>query len=202
MAIEDGMEVGCDDLQSAGGVKQILIREWKNDDNVSVSALSQFVTEITDSSGTSANWGVYEAKIESTDFTINATNAGKSTTTYELNLSFRLPNLNRERLKRLKDFDGKCLMVIVRSNNSTDVDIHGAFVMGISASKGNIDNKSRNQTYAYVSSIEGGTGAAFSDENGITVNITCKQYEAPYGYSASVGAGIVIAADGLTATTT
>jgi hypothetical protein len=200
MAIEDGMEVGCDDLQSAGGVKQILIREWKNDDNVSVSALSQFVTEITDVSGTSANWGVYEAKIESTDFTINATNAGKSTTTYELNLSFRLPNLNRERLKRLKDFDGKCLMVMVRGNNGDDYT--GSFVMGISSFKGNIDHKSRSQNYAYISSIEGGTGAAFSDENGITVNITCKQYEAPYGYSAATGSGVVIAADGLTATTT
>jgi hypothetical protein len=37
MAIEDGMSVSCSDLQAIGGVRQILIREWQDDDNVLIS---------------------------------------------------------------------------------------------------------------------------------------------------------------------
>ena len=51
--------------------------------------------------------------------------------------------------------------------------------------------------------FEGGTGAAFSDEDGVTVNIVCNQYELPNPYiPAATGLGVVLGASGLTATTT
>ena len=66
------------------------------------------------------------------------------------------------------------------------------FVLGISntltGSDGNLDPKesgdtgNRQQTFAKLGSIEGGSGAAFSDENGLTVTLTCTQYELPRLY--------------------
>ena len=56
----------------------------------------------------------------------------------------------------------------------------------------------RSQTYATIQSIEGGTGAAYGDENGVTVTIACTQYELPRTYTTGT---LTIDNDG-TATTT
>ncbi len=60
-----------------------------------------------------------------------------------------------------------------------------------------LDNQARSQTYARVMSIEGGTGAAFSDEIGVTVTIGCTQYEIPRKYEGT----IVLGSTGKTLTT-
>ena len=69
-------------------------------------------------------------------------------------------------------------------------------VIGMSDAFGNkgVDANAwdRNQTYATLGGFEGGSGAAFSDENGITVSLTCKQYELPREYT---GAITVLAGD-------
>ena len=44
----------------------------------------------------------------------------------------------------------------------------------------------RSQTFVNVSSIEGGTGSAFDDTNGLTVNLMCKQYELPREYTGTI----------------
>ena len=50
--------------------------------------------------------------------------------------------------------------------------------------------------------VEGGSGAAFSDEDGVTVTLTCTQFEAPNAYYPATGLGVVLGSTGLTATTT
>ena len=202
MAIESGQAIGCADLQAAGGVRHILIREWKAGDLITVDNAASTVTRIKDSGGTDADWGVFESKIETSALTISGTNEGKAVNTYELNLSFNLPRLNNDKIKRLQDFQqAECLMVIVVDSNS-DAAYSENFVMGISDKFKNVYDYKRNQTYARIASIEGGTGAAFSDETGLTVTITCTQYQLPLSYVEAAGAGITILAGGLTATTT
>ena len=50
----------------------------------------------------------------------------------------------------------------------------------------------------YGATIEGGTGAAFSDETMITVTLTCTQYELPRTYVGAATDPVVINASGLT----
>ena len=54
-------------------------------------------------------------------------------------------------------------------------------------------NPQRTQQWCRLQSIEGGTGAAFSDEIGVTVTLVSRQFEIPRAY---VGA-ITMDADGL-----
>jgi len=207
MAIQDGLEIDCADVQAAGGVRHILIREWQAGDLVITDQAANRVTRIRDNGGTDADWGVYESEIESSSLVINGVNEGKDNTEYELTLSFFLPNLERVKMIRLQEMQGKCLMAIVVDVSS----IHNAatnfiqnFVLGISDVRSNVYPSAyrRNQTYARIASIEGGTGAAFSDKTGVTVTLTCTQFQLPYTYTEAAGAGITIGATGLTATTT
>ena len=75
-------------------------------------------------------------------------------------------------------------------------------LIGASDTLSNLENKARSQTWARIASIEGGTGAAFSDEDGVTVTLTCTQFEAPNAYYPATGLGVVLGSTGLTATTT
>ena len=118
MAITDGIGIGCSDLQAVGGTRHILIREWKVDDLVAVAGASNTVFRIQEAGGADANWGVYESKIESSSLTFTASNEGKDTTTFECNLTFNLPKLDRLKAIRLKELEGKCLMIIVIDSNN------------------------------------------------------------------------------------
>ena len=219
MSIESGLEIGCTDLQGAGGLKYVLIREWNPSgiDTVTFNhATDNFkCTVIKNNQGTDteADWGVYESKIESSSLTVTGTNEGKDFTTYECVLSMYLPKITLTKLLRLQELTGKCLMVLVVDSNTTlpevgDSPVVGAtqgLLIGASSKFSNLDEKARSQTWARIASIEGGTGAAFSDEDGVTLNITCTQYELPNPYvpaGTAITDGIRIDATGLTATTT
>ena len=99
--------------------------------------------------------------------------------------------------------------VLIREWNSTgspDDIILGATgvhtVTSIMDSSGNLDpataldTGTRQQTFAKLGSIEGGSGAAFSDENGLTVTLTCTQFELPRLYVNATP--FAYSADGLT----
>ena len=212
MAIESGLNIGCSDLQAVGGTRFILLRAWTAGDAVTFGTGE--VTKIVDTGGTDADWGVYESRQESSSLTISGTNEGKDVSTYECTLSFYLPYCSKAKFDRLNELQGNCLMAIVVDNNddptsdtipATTYDSN--FVLGISEtaalSATNTDTAGdiRSQTWATIQSIEGGTGAAYGDENGVTVTITCTQYELPRSYDPASGVGITIDGDG-TATTT
>ena len=205
MAITDGLAIGCGDLQATGGIKRVLIREWNStgspDDIILGAAGAHTVTSIMDSAGTNSTWGVFENKIETPALVVSGTTE-KNVSTYECSVSFNLPKMDLIKTNRLQEFTGKCLMVLAEDTNSD------WFVLGISntltGSDGNLDpatagdTGTRQQTFAKLGTIEGGSGAAFSDENGLTVTLTCTQFELPRLYVNVTAPSID--ATGLTAT--
>jgi hypothetical protein len=209
MAIDTGLAIGCSDLQASGGIQHILIREWNStgspDDIILGVAGAHTVTSIMDSGGTNSTWGVYETKIETPALIISGTTEG-NVSTYECSITFNLPKMDLTKINKLQEFTGKCLMILAEDTNND------WFVLGISntltGSDGNLDpatagdTGTRQQTFAKLGTIEGGSGAAFSDENGLTVTLTCTQFELPRLYVNVGGTSTtpVIAATGLTAT--
>ena len=205
MAITDGLAIGCGDLQATGGIKRVLIREWNStgtaDEITLGGAGAHTVTSIMDSGGTNSTWGVFENKIETPALVVSGTTE-KNVSTYECSVSFNLPKMDLIKTNRLQEFTGKCLMVLAEDTNSD------WFVLGISntltGSDGNLDpatggdTGTRQQTFAKLGTIEGGSGAAFSDENGLTVTLTCTQFELPRLYVNVTAPSID--ATGLTAT--
>ena len=217
MSIESGLSIGCGDLQASGGLSHVLIREWNSPadsaDTVTFDHTGKWsVTALNNTPSGGAlgvmNWGVYESKIESSSLTVTGTNEGKDLTTYECTVSMFLPKLTETKFLRLQEMQGKCLMVLCVDTNvalTNGIGVNGAYqgmLIGASDTLSNLESKARSQTWARIASIEGGSGAAFSDEDGVTVTLTCTQFEAPNAYYPATGVGITIGATGLTATTT
>ena len=196
MAIDTGLAIVCDDLQATGGIKRILIRAWTDDDVVlyGTTPATHTITSIKDLAADAA-WGVYEFKNETPALTISATKEMGSTA-FECGLSFFLPKLEYLKFNLIESITNSCLMVIAVDTNDN------AFVLGVSEKYENESISSRNQTFAQLATVEGGTGAAYSDESGITISLMARQFEMPRQYVVtSPSLGIVVAADGLTATT-
>lgn len=114
----------------------------------------------------------WETKLETPVLAISGSSVGNANT-YECTLTFNLPQADLARRNSLTDLQGKCLQVMMLDTNGT------YFVMGISGTltggDGGLDLAAashigtRPQTFARLSAIEGGTGAAFSDESVLTV---------------------------------
>ena len=194
MAIDTGLAITCADLQATGGIKRILIRAWTDDDVVlyGTTPATHTITSIKDLAADAA-WGVYEFKNETPALTISATKEMGSTA-FECGLSFFLPKLEYLKFNLIERITNSCLMVIAVDTNDN------AFVLGVSEKYENESVSSRNQTFAQLATVEGGTGAAYSDESGITISLMARQFEMPRQYVPSA-TGIVVTADGLTATT-
>mgnify|MGYP003643417724 CR=1 FL=1 len=194
MAIDTGLAITCADLQATGGIKRILIRAWTDDDVVlyGTTPATHTITSIKDLAADAA-WGVYEFKNETPALTISATKEMGSTA-FECGLSFFLPKLEYLKFNLIESITNSCLMVIAVDTNDN------AFVLGASEKYENESVSSRNQTFAQLATVEGGTGAAYSDESGITISLMARQFEMPRQYVPSA-TGITVAADGLTATT-
>ena len=194
MAIDTGLAIGCADLQATGGIKRILLREWAAGDTVVYGGTGvHTITSIKDTGGVDADWGVYEFKNETPALTINATKENGSTA-FECGLSFMLPKLEASKSNVVQDLLNSCLMIIAVDTNDK------AFVLGVSQKYNNSIDESRNQTFGNFSSAEGGTGAAYSDESGITISLMSRQFEMPREY---VSPGVItITGTGITGTTT
>ena len=194
MAIDTGLAIVCDDLQATGGIKRILIRAWSADDVVlyGTTPETHTITSIKDLAA-DATWGVYEFKNETPALTISATKEMGSTA-FECGLSFFLPKLEYLKFNLVQSILNSCLMVIAVDTNDN------AFVLGVSEKYENESASSRNQTFANLATVEGGTGAAYADESGFTISLMARQFEMPRQYVPSA-TGITVTADGLTATT-
>jgi hypothetical protein len=204
MAIADGLTTTCTNLQSSGGIQTVFIRKWNSTgspDKIATLGLGT-ITSIADSVGSTSTWGVYETKLETPVLSITGASVGNANT-YECTLTFNLPQLDLARRNSVSSMEGKCLQVMM-------LDTNGVYhVIGISGTltggDGGLDLAAashigtRPQTFARLTSVEGGTGAAFSDETGLNVTLTCTQYELPRTYVAA-GAAVSISASGLVAT--
>jgi len=206
MAIADGMAINCADLQSVGGTRLIAVRAYTSTQEVVFDDSLHTITEIDQSSGVGANWGVFESRIESSSLTLAGANEGKQFSTYECTLSWFIPGLTTAQFNQLYKFDGDCLMAMVVDNNdmksgtteATGDQLHNK-VIGLSNTLANQDTNAteRSQQECRLVSVEGGTGAAFSDEIGVTVTLKSIQYEIPRAYTGTINLG----GTGLTLTT-
>lgn len=191
MAIDTGLAVGCTDLQSTGGIKQILLRSWATTDAIVYgNAAGEHDIDSILTGGSPASWFVFEFKNETPAMTINATKENGSTA-FECGLSFMLPKLDNTKFAELQALLDTCMMGIAIDTNDN------AFVIGVSEKYANEDVPSKNQTFLNLASMEGGTGAAYSDENGMTVSLMARQFELPRKYIGT----ITVDTSALTATT-
>ena len=191
MAIDTGLGVTCTDLQATGGIKQILLRSWASNDAVVYgNAAGEHDIDSILTGGSSASWFVFEFKNETPAMTINATKENGSTA-FECGLSFMLPKLDSTKFAELQELLNTCMMGIAIDTNNN------AFVLGVSEKYANEDVASKSQTFLNLASMEGGTGAAYSDESGITVSLMARQFELPRKYIGT----ITVDTAALTATT-
>jgi len=189
MAIDTGLAIGCADLQATGGISQIILRSWATADVITYGAAGTHSIANIQSGGDAA-WFVYEFKNETPALTINATKENGSTA-FECGLSFNLPKIELAKFSELQGMLNECMMGIAKDTNGK------YFVLGVSAKYANEDVASRSQTFLNLSGFEGGTGAAYSDENGITVSLMARQFELPREYAGTV----TVDTSALTATT-
>ena len=196
MAIDNGIAIDCSALQTTGGIKQICLRSFASGDAVTYSnaAGKHDITKIVDSGASTADWKVFEFKNETADLTVNATKEYGSTV-FECGLTFMLPQINNVKMHELQTMLNTCMMAIVVTSNNEKL------VVGLSEKYANEDVVSRNQTFLNLASMEGGTGAAYSDQNGLTISLMARQFELPRQYDAASGSGLVVNTSALTATT-
>ena len=192
MAIDSGLLVDCGDLNAVGGIRQILLTDLDNIATVTPTSLAadHIVTGLT----VTNPWARFEFKNETAALTITGAKEGGSTA-YECALSFYIPDIDGARFHELTNLESACPVALVELNSGK------MMIVGFSYKYENKSASStpwtRNQTYANLTSIEGGSGAAYADDNGVTVTLTARQFELPLEYS---GAITVVAGD-LTATT-
>jgi len=180
MAITNGINIACDDLQASGGIRNILIRTWATGDAITYvnSATSHSISSITNG-GSDATWFNYEFKNELPSLTVTAAKENGSTS-YECALSFMMPEMDDSKAAALQSLMDTCMMVIAVGNNGKN------YVLGVSQKYSNEKATLRNQTYASMTGAEGASGAAYNDDNGWTVTMGCKQWEAPRLYTGTI----------------
>jgi len=180
MAITNGINIGCSDIVGAGGIRNILIRTWKDNDIVlyANTATTHGISSIKNNTD-AAEWFNYEFKQELPSLTVTAAKENGSTS-YECSLSFMMPDMDTAKAAALQSLMDTCMMVIAVGNNGK------AYVLGASQKYSNEKAMIRNQTYASMTGAEGATGAGINDDNGWTVTMGCKQWEAPRLYSGTL----------------
>ncbi len=181
MAITNGINIGCSNLQAAGGIRNILIRTWADGDAVTYSntSTSHAISKIVDTGGSTANWRNFEFKNELPSLTVTAAKENGSTS-YECSLSFMMPEMTNSKAAALQQLMDTCMMVIAVGNNGKN------YVLGVSQKYMNEKAEIRNQTYVSMTGAEGASGAAYNDDNGWTVTMGCKQWEAPRLYTGTI----------------
>ena len=192
MAITTGMEIDCTDLQAAGGIRNILIRSWATGDAILYTNTSSVhgISSIVDTGGTQAIWKNFEFKNELPSLSVTASRENGSTA-YECSLSFMMPEMDTKKGVVLQEMMDTCMMVIAIGNNGK------AYVLGVSQKYSNEKVSTRNQTFGSMTGAEGASGAAYNDDNGWTVTLGCKQWEAIRVYS-----GTIVLYSGTTTSTT
>ena len=179
MAIDTGLAIDCADLQSTGGITQILLRSWTDTDTIVYGATGTHTIASILKVAAAADWFVYEFKNETPALTINGTKENGSTA-FECGLSFMLPRLELAKNNALQSMLNECMMGMALDTNGK------WWVLGVSEKYANEDVASRSQTFLNMATIEGGTGAAYSDESGVTVSLMARQFELPREYVGTV----------------
>ena len=175
MAITDGISIACGDLQAAGGIRTILLRSWVVGDSVTY-VNTGVIHGISSLAGT---WFTYEFKDQSPSLTVTAAKENGSTS-FECSLSFMMPDMDTAKSAAIQQLMSTCMMAIAIGNNGK------AYVLGVSQKYSNEKATIRNQTTTSMTGAEGISGSGYNDDNGWTVTMGCKQWEALRLYSGTI----------------
>jgi len=176
MAIE-ALNVNASDLELRGGLRYIAITTFDD------------ATDVTfDDSGdhaVSAVAGVGDAKLfdlkqGTGSLTTSGTKEG-GTIMFEHTVSFFVPRVSSAHMRALESMKNTRLMVFVQDYNTGTE--QNTYVIGCSKEYALEDDFKNDQMYATLTSIEGGTGAALGDENGVTVTLTAQSGELPRAFT-------------------
>jgi hypothetical protein len=181
MAIDAGLQIACSDLNRRGGVQTLFLANMDT-----VTAVTTGSThDITISAG---DLFVYEFEKETAQMTVT-TSKENGSTICEVGIEAYLPEISKEKFHELTNMQDACIYGIVKDWNNK------YFVIGLDGVFTNTDAVGRTQTYADLTSVEGGTGAAWNDQNGVMFKLTAKQGELPRELTntVTIGAGSLIA---------
>lgn len=193
MAIDSGILVDCADLNAVGGVRQVILTDLANVATVAPTTYDATSATVT-SFVTTSPWARFENKQGMAALTVNGTKENGATK-YEIAVSFYIPNIGGPQNAALKKLESACPVAIVELFSGTQFIVGWSYVYQNQAQ--GTEPWTRSQNYANLTSIEGGSGTAITDENGLTVTLTATQWELPLEYSGTI---TTVAGD-LTATT-
>ena len=187
MAIEH-LSVDANDLEVRGGLQYVAITLFEDatsftfQDGVGQHQVSG-VANVGDAR-------LFDLKQGTGSLTTTGTKEG-GTLLFEHTVTFFVPNMSAQHMKALEELKNNNLLVIcgTYANRHTDQTLveggsqdgsNGArYIIGASKAFALEDDSGNQQMYATLTSIEGSTGAAFGDENGVTVTITAQSGEMP-----------------------
>jgi|11_taG_2_1085331.scaffolds.fasta_scaffold00424_8 hypothetical protein len=173
MAIET-LTVAASDLEIRGGLQYIAIGKLS-----AVSAIT-FTDTADTAHGISAIGGLTSSNVallfdlkQGTGSLSTSGSKDGGTIMFEHTVSFYVPNCSNQHFRALQTLNNENLVVVTEDYNGTN------HCIGLSKAYKNADEITNQQMYARLSAVEGGTGAALGDENGVTVTITCSSGELP-----------------------
>ncbi len=174
MAIDTGVAIGCTDINRKGGLRYVALLSWSD---LSGNTFTFSNTDHSCSSIGGAETGyLYEFKDETAKFDVSGTKENGQTT-YECKVEMYFPKWQGTTFQELMQAQDECLIAVVQDTNGK------SWILGISEAYENEDVNYRNQTFGTLSGLEGSTGAAYTEENGISVTFMARQYELPREYS-------------------
>jgi len=174
MAIDTGVAIGCTDINRKGGLRYVALLSWGA---LTGNTFAFSNTDHTCSSvGAAETAFLYEFKDETATMNVSGTKENGQTT-YECSVEMYFPRWQGTTFQELMQAQDECLIAVVQDTNGHN------WILGISELYENEDVNYRNQTFGILSGLDGSTGAAYTDENGITATFSCKQYELPREYT-------------------
>tara|TARA_R100000005_G_C4973497_1_gene185653 strand:+ start:634 stop:1197 length:564 start_codon:yes stop_codon:yes gene_type:complete len=172
MAIE-ALGVNHTDLELRGGLRYIAITDFSDATSVTFDDSGDHAVSAVGGVGDAK---LFDLKQGTGSLSTNGSKEG-GTIMFEHTVSFYVPNCSSAHLRALESARNQKLMVFVQDFNDV------AYVIGCSKEYKLDDDIANQQMFATISSIEGGTGAALGDENGVTVTITCQSGELPRAFT-------------------
>ena len=182
MAIDSGILVNCEDLNAVGGVRQVILTDLSNITAVAPATYSAATGALTSITHT-VDWARYENKQGMAALTVNGTKENGATK-YEVAVSFYIPNIEGGDFAALKKLESACPVAVVELFSGKMFVVGWSYVYQNQAE--GTEWWKRSQNYANLTSIEGGSGTAITDENGVTVTLTATQWELPLEYTGAI----------------
>ena len=168
MAIEN-LVIAHDDLEVRGGLQYVAIGLLSQASGMGFDDTNVHTMSYT----AAAALELFDLKQGTGSLTTNGSKEG-GTIMFEHTVSFYVPNCSSAHLRALETLKDQDLVVVGQGYDENKFTLGISKAFGLESSTlGNVQMRAR------LSAIEGGTGAALGDENGLTVTITAQSGELP-----------------------